>query len=373
MRFRFIRVVLLLAVVAGVYAGIARALDFDEEDPHPPRAEIGLVYEYEIGTHAGCLPHRLVILSGAFPPGLALTQLNDHTGLVSGMATQAGTYSVWLAVRDCDNKSAENLFTFEVWPRRYAVSTPALKAAALGSAYSATLETSGIPSNTTWELASGSLPPGLTLSKEGVISGTPTAAGSSTFTVKATGIAKDFTGTRVDTKQLTLNVVAFAARAARPVAEVGVPFRSTLVGSGGQAPYTWTATGAPAGLTVGSDGTISGTPTRPGSYTFNARMVDATGASAEVQAKLAVKPRLAIAASSLSPAVAGKAYRVNMAVRGGVATMHWSGKLPAGLKLDARTGTLSGIPASRGTFRITLRVRDALGAVSTKTLVLSVR
>src|SRR5207302_6785449 len=99
MQFRFIRVLTLFAVLAGAYAGVAQALDFDDEDPHPPHPEVGLVYHYEIGTHAGCLPHHVVISSGALPPGLKLSQLNDHTGLVDGSATEAGTFSVWLAVK----------------------------------------------------------------------------------------------------------------------------------------------------------------------------------------------------------------------------------------------------------------------------------
>src|SRR6266498_3018317 len=160
MRFRFIRILTLAAVLAAAFAGIAQALDFDDEDPEPPHAEIGLVYHYEIGTHAGCLPHHLVISSGQLPPGLKLSQLNDHTGLVDGIATQEGSWSVWLAVKDCENRSAETLFTFDVWARRFAIATASLPAAALGSPYSMTLQTSGIPSNTTWEVTSGSLPAG---------------------------------------------------------------------------------------------------------------------------------------------------------------------------------------------------------------------
>jgi hypothetical protein len=376
MRVRLVQLSVLLAVVAAAFVGVARALDFDDEDPNPPRAEIGLLYHYEIGTHAGCIPHHVVISSGQLPPGLKLSQIGYQTALVDGIATETGTFSVWLAVKDCENRSAETLFTFEVWPRRFSVATQALKAAPLGSPYSATLETSGIPSNTTWELAGGSLPAGLGLSKEGVISGTPTAAGSSTFTVKATGIAKDFTGTRVDTKQLTLNVVAFAARSARSQAELGIPFRSTLVGSGGQAPYTWTAAGVPAGLAVTPDGVISGKPTRAGSYTLAATLTDATGASASVQVRLAVRPRLAIATRSLRTGAKGRAYKVKIRVRGGVAGLRWTltgGKLPSGLRLAARTGTISGVPRTAGTFRFTLKARDSLGATSIRTLVLTVR
>jgi hypothetical protein len=332
------------------------------------------VYHYEIGTHAGCLPHHLVILSGQLPPGLKLTQLNDHTGLVSGIATESGTFSVWLAVRDCENKSAETLFTFDVWARRFTIATESLVPAALGSPYSATLTTSGIPSNTTWEVTSGSLPAGLTLAKEGVISGTPTAVGSSTFTVQATGNAKDFSGTRIDSRQYALNVTALAAKLSQATAEVGVAFHSTLVASGGQAPYTWSATGVPPGLNVLADGTVSGVPTKTGAYVVNARLADANGSTKQVQVRLVVRSRLAMATRTLPHATMGHAYRTKLSVRGGVGKLSWSGRgLPPGLKLSAKTGTIAGVPARAGTFRIAVRVRDALGAVSAKTVTLSVR
>src|SRR2546425_9772829 len=256
MRFRFIRVFILLAVIAGAYAGVARALDFDDEDPEPPHPEIGLLYHYEIGTHAGCLPHHLVIVSGALPPGLKLTQLDNHTGLVDGMATEPGTFSVWLAVKDCDNKSAEALFTFDVWARRWAITTDSLPSAAVGSPYSSTLVGNGIKSNVTWAVTAGALPAGLTLSEEGVISGTPSASGTATFMVKATADSIDSAapGTRVDSRQYTLNVAgSLSASISRSVAEVGVPVRSTLVARGGQQPYTWAAKGATArGLRIGA-------------------------------------------------------------------------------------------------------------------------
>src|SRR3954463_11045313 len=107
MRFRFVRLLALGCVAAAAFAGVASALDFDDEDPRPPHPEIGLVYHYEIGTHAGCIPHHVVISSGQLPPGLTLTQIAYETALVSGIATEAGTFKVWLAVKDCENRSAE--------------------------------------------------------------------------------------------------------------------------------------------------------------------------------------------------------------------------------------------------------------------------
>jgi hypothetical protein len=371
MRLRSICFVSVLAALFAASAGVARALDFDDEDPHPPRAEIGLLYHYEIGTHAGCIPHHVSILSGQLPPGLKLTQIGYQTALVDGIATETGTFSAWLGVRDCDNRSAETLFTFEVWDRRYGIDTKVLPAVSSGSPYSFTLATWGIPSNTTWAVTSGTLPAGLTLSKEGVISGTPTGAGTSTFTVQATGDAKDFTGTRVDSRQFTLNVSALTASLSRSVGEAGVPLRTALVASGGQAPYTWSAIGAPAGLTVAADGTLSGVPARAGAYRLTAHVVDASGAARDVSVRLVVRARLAIATTALRAASAGHAYRARLAVRGGVGPLTWSGALPRGLKLS-KSGTIAGAPASAGTFRLKLRVRDSLGASSTKTLLLRV-
>src|SRR6266566_3252679 len=327
MRFRLLNVLVLAAVATGVFVGVAQALDFDEEDPAPPHAEVGMVYSYEIGTHAGCLPHRLVIASGALPPGLSIRRIDLDTHVVEGVATEAGTFSAWIQLLDCDNKSAETLFTFDVWPRRWGIATAALKAAAVGS---------------------------------------------STFTVKATAKEKNFGPTRIDSKQYTLNVLApLTAKLSRNIAEANVRFSTALLGAGGQSPYTWSATGVPAGLAIGPDGVVSGVPARSGSFTFTARIVDANGTVKETQVRLVVRQRLSIATKSLPAAAAGRAYRAKISSQGGVEGKRWtSGALPRGLKLGATTGAITGVPASAGTFRITVRVRDALGAVSQKTLVL---
>ena len=108
---------------------------------------------------------------------------------------------------------------------------------------------------------------------------------------------------------------------------------------------------------------------------MTAHVADATGAERDVQVKLNIRQRLAIVAPGLKAAAVGRSYSSKIAVRGGVAGFRWSiagGTLPAGLKLEAKIGTIAGVPRTSGTFRISVRVRDSLGAVSTKTLVLSV-
>jgi hypothetical protein len=372
--------VVLLCAALAVFAGVARALDFDDEDPEPPHGEVGQVYEYEIGTHAGCLPHRLEIGSGELPPGLSIRKVSeepvDHaTFVVEGIPTESGTFSAWIHLRDCDNKSAETLFTFDIWPSTFAVGTPTLKPAVDGSPYSAKLETSGRPSTTTWEVTSGSLPAGLGLSRDGVISGTPSAPGSSTFTVEATGVAVDFSGTRTASRQYTLQVLApLAMRASRTTAEVRTRFTGALVATGGQGPYSWTATGLPAGLALGTDGTFSGKPSRTGTYTVSAQVTEATGAVTTTQVRLRVRPHLSIATKSLPVAGVGRAYRATLSARGGVEGKRWSVRgLPRGLRVQPTTGAIVGVPRTTGTVRLKIGVRDALGATSARTLVLTVR
>lgn len=374
MRRRFFQFLLVFAVLAAAFAGVARALDFDDEDPHPPHGEIGMVYSYEIGTHAGCLPHRLEVHSGELPPGLTLRRVDLDTHVLEGVPTEAGVFSAWIHLRDCDNRSAETLFTFEIWARRWGIATTALKPAAVGSPYSLALQVAGVPSTTSWEVTSGALPAGLTLSKEGAISGTPTATGSSTFTVKATGAEVNFGPTRVDSRQFILNVLQpLSARISRSTAEARTPFRATLAATGGQGPYAWTATGLPAGLSIGSDGTISGSPARAGFYSVTATVTDAGGATKDVAVRLVVNARLAVATKRLAAATAGRAYRATLTARGGVEGKRWSAKLPAGLKLSPATGRITGVPRHSGTVRVKVSVRDALGASSTKSLVLRIR
>jgi len=375
MRLRFIQVLALLLVALGAFAGVARALDFDDEDPDPQRTEVGMVYEFEIGSHAGCLPHHLVIDSGQLPPGLKIRQVNDHMSVVEGVPTEAGEFSVWIELLDCANKSAQSLFVFEVSPRRWAITTSALTSAVLGSPYSAALAGAGPDSDVTWAVTQGALPAGLTLASNGRISGTPAAAGSATFTVEGTAKEKNFGPTRVDSKQFTLDVLApLAARVSRTTAEVKTRFRATLAPSGGQGPYTWTASGLPAGFAVSSEGTISGVPKRAGTVTFTARLSDASGASSDIRVRLVVRPHIAVASNALRSASVGQRYSARLVARGGVEGKSWSVTgLPRGLRVNASTGVISGVASGLGSFRVTVRVRDALGASSVKKLTLSIR
>src|SRR6185369_8247099 len=131
----------------------------------------------------------------------------------------------------------------------------------------------------------GSLPAGLTLNPTtGVISGTPTVYGTFTFTAKVV----DARGTDAGTTTSNCNSITIAPPAIALACvltsngQQGVAYSSTLVATGGVAPYTYSIVGSlPAGLTLNpTTGVISGTPTVNGTFTFTAKVVDATGTAA---------------------------------------------------------------------------------------------
>lgn len=131
----------------------------------------------------------------------------------------------------------------------------------------------------TWSLSLGTLPAGLTLSAGGVISGTPTAAGTASFKVRVT----DSAGCTAS-KSYSLTIVCptiSITPTSLPNGTVGVAYNQTLSAGGGVGPFTWTLqSGAlPAGLSLSSGGVISGTPTTAETADFTVQATDSAGCS----------------------------------------------------------------------------------------------
>ncbi len=161
------------------------------------------------------------------------------------------------------------------------ITTTTLTAGTVNTAYSSTLSVTGGTAPYTWSVASGSsLPAGLTLSSGGVISGTPTAAAVSSFTVQVS----DAESTPVTTSaKLSLAISAGPLQitsGSPPPGTVNAPFSFSLSATGGIPPYTWSlAPGSsplPAGLTLSATGVISGTPTASGTSTPVVQVTDST-------------------------------------------------------------------------------------------------
>ncbi|HEV2362039.1 MAG TPA: Ig domain-containing protein, partial [Acidimicrobiales bacterium] len=180
------------------------------------------------------------------------------------------------AVTDSSNPALTATITYSLVVK-IAITPGSLPAATVKSAYSVTLTATGGTSPYTWKLASGALPAGLSLSATtGKIAGTPTKAGTFTFTVLVTDSSHPaLTATRT----YALVVKIAITPASLPVATAGTAYSATLSAIGGTGPYTWKlASGAlPAGLSLsGTTGRIAGTPATAGTFTFTVEVTDSS-------------------------------------------------------------------------------------------------
>jgi len=146
----------------------------------------------------------------------------------------------------------------------------------VNTAYSATLTASGGTPPYSWSVASGSLPAGLSLSAGGIISGTPSASGTSSFTVQVSDAeanpqrATAALSITIAPAPLTITTTSL------PTGNINTPYSATLMANGGVPPYSWSLTSGslPAGLTLSAGGAISGTPTAGGVSNFSLQVAD---------------------------------------------------------------------------------------------------
>ena len=338
-----------------------------------PSAQVGSAYKVSIAATGGTLPYKWTVSSGSLPPGLTLS----NAGVISGTPTTGGTYTFSVTVADAGLKTQTKTVTFSIVvtgsasvPTALAVNSTSLGSGQVGSSYSASLSASGGTPSYSWSLASGKLPAGLSLSSTGVISGTPTASGTSTFTV---GVKDSGSPAQTASSQESITISAAPSKLGIATTSLGAgksgsSYSATLSATGGTPNYTWSiASGSlPAGLTLSSSGTISGTPTGSGISTFTVAVQDSGSpiqtASAQESINVGAAPvTLTVTTTSLSAAQTGTSYSATLSATGGTPGYTWSvssGKLPAGLSLSS-AGVISGTPTKTGTSTFTVTVTDS--------------
>jgi len=345
-------------------------------NPGPQSTPGGVAAALAIGLTGGTAPLTWTVSApggwGAtgLPPGMAV---NPATGTISGTPTTVGTAPVTVTVVDAYGRSSATTFTWTV--PALAVTTPAAQAYETGATVAVPVAAAGGIAPYTWS-ATG-LPAGLAIdAASGLISGSPTLAGTSTATVRvvdATGTARSTAGFRWT---VTAGPVITVPGATRTDA-VGAAVSLQAVATGGTGRYTWSATSLPAGLTIGPTGLITGTVGAGTRYLATLRVTDAAGGSATVTVLWTVtatgaNPTITVPAGDRTGDVVGQSVTFTGTATGG-SGFTWSGTgLPPGTAISTG-GVVSGRPTVAGTYLVTLTVRNSAGRTATVMFLWTIR
>ncbi|WP_235481089.1 Ig domain-containing protein [Agromyces sp. Leaf222] len=428
---------------AQAFSGSVAARDISWPAPVVGPFTVGVAVSQQF---SGTNLESFAVTAGSLPAGLALSP----TGLLSGTPTAGGSSTLTITAWNSDPSSTSRSVTIvvndvpPVWQ-----TSQFLGDAGVGLAYSKALVATDAVS---YAVTAGSLPLGLSLSTGGVISGIPTAAGVSNFTVTATkasggSAARAFelevlaapiwvgetsvvvtvghsktvaghfenvltvninedptgpfrssasrglitvTGLRpgtgatfplgITTVHPSLGVRIDVTVLAEPVwvtESIGALRQGVAVDAGlaleatDATGYAITAGNLPAGLSLAADGSITGTPTTAGPYTFT---VGATNGDVTVDRQFtgSVKAPLVVwVTDEVDPVPVDHALGLAFVAKNAATLSVVSGSLPTGTALSA-DGLLTGTPTVAGSSTFTIRATNADGESADREFTLDV-
>ena len=284
--------------------------------------------------------------------------------------TVTAPLSVRVTATSVDQPLQSSFIVFNVMPPPRIVTTD-LPAATPSYIYHTELTASGGVQPLNWTVASGTLPDGMSLNSAGVLFGTPTTGSTTSFTVKVTDSSGSPAGSISTQQTFTFTVIGILNVAAGilPDGTVGTAYSATVTATGGVPPYSWSifSGSLPSGVLLQTGGVIAGTPTIPGTYSFQMRVIDSSPIQqnfTSLNFTVTINPAgpLAIRTTGLMDATVNTPYQAQLVATGGTPPLVWTvtaGSLPSGLQIDPTTGAIAGSPtATPGNYPFTVQVAD---------------
>jgi hypothetical protein len=258
-----------------------------------PADTINVPYSQTLMASGGTGAKTFAVTAGTLPTGLTLST----AGVLSGTPSATGSFNFTVTATDTLGTTGSQAYTVVINPA-VTISPTTLPSGTRNVAYSQTLTAGGGTGSKTFATTAGTLPTGLTLSTVGVLSGTPTATGSFSFTVTATDTAG---GMASQPYTVTINGITITT-STLPDWTINVPgYNQTITVIGGTAPITFSTTAGtlPTGLALSTGGVLSGTPTMAGSFSFTITASDTGGDMGNQAYTVTINPALTISPTIL--------------------------------------------------------------------------
>lgn len=336
-----------------------------------PSGTVGTAYSTVLAASGGTVPYVFSIVEQPVP-GLSLVP----SGSIQGTPSTAGAYATLYRVSDGGGCAATRRISTQVNAAAPpaaippVITTPVLAAARAGVLYETRLAASGGTAPYTWSLAAGTLPEGMELTSEGVITGTPALAGLFPLLIRVTDAAQ---ASSTRNYNLPVNPPIQITTTFLPAGKVGTPYSQKLEATGGIGALVWTRVGgtAPPGVDVDLfGGAVVGTPQQHGEFAFDVMVRDSLNATATVSLTLSIAEALGLPAFTLPNAQAGQPYTATIMATGGTPPVEFTASdLPQGLMMDL-AGTISGTAPDAGAHVVNIQVKDSSGATVSRRVAL---
>ena len=335
--------------------------------------QAGQSYSQTNVASGGTTSYTYSVSAGALPDG---TKLDASSGTVSGTPTAGavGAFSYTIKVTDsgCPTQTVTNVVSGTIVPQpppKLIMTSTASSNTQMGQSYSQTNEVKGGTPPYTFSY-DGTLPAGTKLdTSNGTVSGTLTAVGAFNYTIKVTDTGNPAqTATyaasgKIDPATLTITPAPFS------ITQVGQPYSQANEAKGGTPPYTFSiiAGALPNGTTLDPTGKVSGMPTTAGPFSYTIKVTDSgsppqTAQIAPVTGTITVRMPVTLISKDSAMNQVGQPYSQTNVGDGGTPPYKYSAEpssLPAGTKLDASNGTVSGTPTTAGNFSYAITVTDS--------------
>jgi len=337
-------------------------------------ATVAAAYSKQLGPATGGTPGFTYALApgSTLPAGLSLSP----AGVIGGTPTSVQNATFSVIATDSKGCSVPASFTLNVTPA-LGLPSATLPNGVVGTPYPVQTIPAATGGTTPYTYVASNLPPGLTFNPATrEITGTPTQIGTYVIPVTATDangntISRDYTIIVRDPLVLPAATLADGT--------VGTVYQTQTIPSatGGNGPYLYASTGTlPPGLSFNpATHEITGTPTQVGTFSFPIRVTDADGNTVTTNYSIKVSDPLVLAAKVLADGTVGTVYPTETipAATGGTGPYTYAGSnLPPGLTFNATTRQITGTPTQSGTFNVSVKATDAVGASITQNYALKV-